>query len=76
MSKRLTGDKADLTLELIQKLAEAQLKMEAGHFDTARTIMRYVDEKFPNEPPMKYPTIASRLRNVRTEIQLGKLKKK
>jgi len=74
MSHKLTGKSVDEAKELIRLLAKSQLEMEAEHYDTLRTIMRHVKQAFPDEPGIKYPTLAQWLKNERLQLILEKLK--
>jgi hypothetical protein len=76
MSHKLEGKSVEKAKELIQMLARAQITMEVGHWDTLRTIMRYVKEEYPDEKPINYSTLAQWLRADRTSFVMEDLKNK
>ena len=68
MSHKLEGQSVTKAHELIKQLAKHQVEMEKGHFDTLRTVLKYVKTKYPTEPSIKYPTAQAWLNLKRNRI--------
>ena len=76
MKQKLEGKAVSRAHKLINQLAEIQLIAEAGHFDTLRTILRYVGAQYPKEPKIKYCTAQSWLNLEKNKILMKKYESK
>lgn len=76
MNYALQGLSVEKAHELIKSLAKEQIKMEKGHYDTLKTILRYCKKKYPKEADIKYSTAQFWLASERNKILLKSIDKK